>query len=79
MHDVKKAKEKKCHSPAVKKESSIFEGIISMFKKTDPEAIKQSGGNNINIRMRSGSPGTRNNCDDLMKMTLTSSNPKAVI
>jgi hypothetical protein len=43
MSDVKKAKDKKCHSPAVKKETSIFDGLLSMFKKTDPEAIKQSG------------------------------------
>jgi hypothetical protein len=34
---------------------------------------------NQNVRLRSGSPGTRNNCDDIMKATLSSSNPKAVI
>ena len=42
MQDVKNAKEKKCHSPAVKKETSIFDGLLNIFKKTDPEAIKLS-------------------------------------
>ena len=55
---------------------------MNIFKKTDPESIQKESNNNMksdNIRLRSGSPGTRNNCDDLMKATLSSSNPKGVI
>lgn len=79
MQDVKNAKDKKCHSPVVKKETSIFDGILNIFKKTDPEPINMGNSKVPSIRLRSGSPGTRNNCDDIMKATLSSSNPKAII
>jgi hypothetical protein len=36
MKDVADAKIKKAHSPVPRKDKSIFDGILSIFKKTDP-------------------------------------------